>query len=170
MSAAKSFASGSCAPFIAPSRRSFTSSAAIRRASESSVLGKSATFATDFSDTPGVCACAHACVRKVWKISVASVARIYFSDSGVSATDYRRSNRDPLRYMCLAFIKHPTSGFVILSSFNGVRLVCEFALGPPFRKPSVIDSQPLEDLIAREGEPVVERASYSKGRIVSTLA
>jgi hypothetical protein len=51
-----------------------------------------------------------------------------------------------------------------------VGLMREFSLGPLFRKPSVVDSQPFENLVATKTEAVVERASYSKGCIVPTLA
>jgi hypothetical protein len=38
----------------------------------------------------------------------------------------------------------------------------EFSLGPPFRKPSIVDPQRFENLVATKTEAVVERASYAK--------
>jgi hypothetical protein len=46
----------------------------------------------------------------------------------------------------------------------------EFSLGPLFRKPSIVDPQRFENLVATKTEAVVERASYAKGCIVPTLA
>jgi hypothetical protein len=106
----------------------------MRRASASLALEESATFATDFSDTPGLCACARLHARGMRNIGGIRGENILFGDFLAAACDFWGTNGDSSRLGVVSGAQ-PATRSRPYARVLGVGLMREFSLGPLFRKP-----------------------------------